>query len=230
MRSLPEQSASARTGWSALHGAFFFGLGALFEIASFIYPILLPRGFFMKHPWVGKYPGTTIISLAGPLLGGAVGGAWLGWVIRKRVLWTIEGALAFGVGFLPAALAMFVTLMAGQGMSGKENILGISLLYTLGFGIGFGISGLLAGALMFAGRRVVLASARAFATSGAAGGIAISTGFLLLRAVQNSHRDSHGKVLECAIFAGIILPYCLGGALLGAALPGLLKRGENGPN
>ncbi len=176
-----------------------------------------------------KYRWTALIDLAGPVLGGAVGGAWLGWVMRKRALWAIEGALAFGVGFLPAALAMLVTLMAGQGMSGNENTLETTLFFTLGFGVGFGISGALAGALMFAGSRVVLASVKAFALSGTAGGIAISMGFLLLRVVQSSHGDSGGKVLKYGTFAGILVPYCLGGALLGAALPGLLNNRESGP-
>lgn len=179
----------------------------------------------MKHPWSMKYPGTTIISLAGPVLGGAIGGAWLGWVMKKRAVWAVEGALAFGVGFLPAAIAMLITLMAGQGMSGNESILETAPFFTLGFGIGFGISGALAGALVLAGSRVLLASAKAFAIGGVAGGIVISTAFLLLRLLGHSQ----GQVLTYGMFAGILVPYCLGGALLGAAVPGLPKSEENGP-
>jgi hypothetical protein len=207
--------SKART---TLQGALVFGVGGLLGILLF--PTPLGPGLILKHPWSMKDPWNLITFWAGPAFGGAVGGAWLGWVMRKKVRWATEGAFAFGIGFLPAALAMFTALMVGsavyfmsekQGMSGKNALLGVALLFILGFGI----SGAIAGALVFAGWRLVLASAGAFAAGGMAGGILISVGLLLPPAFRGS------ELLKLGMFAGIVVPYLLGGALLGAAVPGL---------
>jgi hypothetical protein len=87
---------------SIFQGASAFGVGGLLGILLF--PRLLGPGFILKNPFSVKSLWSLMIILAGPVFGGAIGGAWLGWVIGKKVRWATEGAFVFGISFLPAAV------------------------------------------------------------------------------------------------------------------------------
>lgn len=205
---------------AALEGALAFGVGGLLMVVM------------DWRLW--------ILGVVGIPLSGAVGGAWVGSVVKETSAGSLKGAAAFGFGFSPTTL-VFLLLIVGLQGTGKVNSLGLLLTLTVGFAVLFGVAGALSGALLRVGGRFVLASLRAFAIGGAVGGLILGACLWIAKGADLSRkaprpalraRAPHAaaatahysynwprSVLFIGLASGILGPYFLGGALLGSAVP-----------
>ena len=171
-------------------GAVGFGVGSVFPFLGFFLPG--PLGF------VGMIFGFALNGFVGGMAIGLCAGAGSGAVLP---------GISFGVGFLPTAVTVMVTMVAE--VSGPE-----ALLYSAsGCAAGYGIAGAIGAP--FLGFALDLRRLRTLAFLLLAGGLALgiggAVGGVALVALGSAAHPFRG-------LAGIPIAGALGGALIGAAL------------
>lgn len=177
---------------AALLGAATFGGGGLIAAAANV--ILFLGSDSRAGPPAFLFP----LSLLGTFPGGAIG--WGAFVVLSggRARDAIPGAAGFGVGFvLSFFIVMFVHISLQGGGQPEYGYAAV------GCGVGYGIAGAIGGA--FSGRALFLRAMAAFGIAGAIGG---PLSFFMIY---------HG-VAPLFDFGMILLPYALGGAILGSSL------------
>jgi len=191
--------SSAASGHPVLRGALGFSLGGVL-----ILPLML----------TDQTPSGPLIPILGFFLPGVIGplalapytGGWWG---------AIRAGLGFGFGSLFAGLSFILMMFTFPK--------GIAWMPCLG--IGFGLAGASGGAFLALGWRIFFRSAAGFAIGGLLGGLAllvieppIETG--LRHLLGSSQWSSSVNTVAFVSFgvAGILLPYMVGGALLGRSL------------
>jgi len=189
-------SAAAGSSWPAMLGIGRYGLPAAlgFGIGS-VFPLL---GFFLPGPlgFIGMIGGFALNGLIGGMAIGSSAGAAL-----------LLPAIAFGIGFIPTAIVVMVTMVAEA--SGGEAL----LVSASGCAVGYGIAGAIGmpclGSAMGFGRVrtlafLVFAGGIAFAIGGAVGGLALA-------GLSSASHVFRGLI-------GIPIAGAVGGFLLGATL------------
>lgn len=193
--------------------AIAFVAGGIIALVGMILPPMMIGVLGNFIPFIR--PVLPLSTILGPLIGfflsGAIGGASLR--MGTKVV------IGFGIGFLVAGLIVPLTLVSIQAMSGKENPFGVLLFFTLTFGLGFALAGAIGATFMGQGFRVIRTSAAGFGVGGTIGGSTAVLPFLIMGGEANY--GGLGQLgflmLLAGILVGVLVPYFIGGAVLGKA-------------
>lgn len=186
-------------GYPALRGALGFCMGG---------PVVLLLMVAKGTPQGPLFPilGFFVPGLIGPLLLAPFLGGW--WP-------TLRTAMGFGFGSLFAGLSFILMLFEVP-----SKVAWIPCL-----ALGFGLAGAVGGACMALGWRVFFRSAAGLAIGGAAGAVALvavqpTISRLLLHSLGSTQWSGSLDTVDFISFGitGILLPYAVGGALLGRTL------------
>jgi hypothetical protein len=187
----------------AARGAAGFGVGALIIIALVLVESVLSNA----RP--GRQPSGVLfmaIIAAFPLCG-ILGAGALTWKVADSAT-SRRAMLGFAVGFLVAPWGMLFSLVSLQASAGPEYAWG-----AIAFGVSFAIAGGIGAA--FLGWRLLPAGILGFGIPGAISGALLFNGLGVLLV---SNPDASKTLAAAVAVTAFLLPFVVGGAVLGAAL------------
>ncbi len=140
-------------------------------------------------------------------------------------------AVGFGIGFLVVGLVVPIVLVSLQGMSGEENAWGLLLVFAISFGVSFGLAGGIGAAFIRLNFRLIRASLAGFTVGGSLGGVIAALPFLLMKGEANygGLGAMGGSLLLAGIIVGVLVPYLVGGSVLGVAVGKAAMQGNAPP-
>ena len=187
----------------AARGAAGFGVGALIILALFFFESVLDNA----NP--GRQASGVLfmaIIAAFPLCG-ILGAGALTWKVADSAT-ALRAMFGFAVGFFIAPWGMLFSLFSLQASAGPEYAWG-AIAFGVSFAIGAGVG------TAFLDWRLLPAAILGFAIPGAISGALIFGGLGVLLV---SNPDSSKAVAAVVTVAAALLPFVVGGAVLGAAL------------
>jgi hypothetical protein len=187
----------------ALRGAVGFGVGPILTIALLILESSIANARADKTAPVFMF----YAIIASVALSGALGAAALTWKAADAAT-MIRGAIGFAGGFLVMSFGQMFTLISIQGGGRPEygwGAIGFGVSFAIGAGIG----------TLFLRPSLAPVGALAFGIPGAASGALLFKGLGVLL-VYNP--DGAKAIAAIVTVVGFLLPYVVGGAVLGAAL------------
>lgn len=180
--------------------------------AAILLAIVIPGNILAAHlgtmvpNWL-QFTVSTFAPFAGLIIGGFASGAIGAESLKKGV----RLSLVFGTGFVLPAIAVPIILQLIRGLGGREDALRILAPFAAGFAVSFLLAGAAGAAVLRQGLKRALRIAIGFGAGGLAGGI-VTAFFFIFRS------GFHGMMGIPTLIAGWLLPYFIGGSVLGSVL------------